>query len=58
MEHKLFNQLVAANVADEEIKELYDDLRHIFESTFDELINEAVNKRGCIYLEICQPLAN
>ena len=58
MEHKLFNQLVAAKVADDEIAELYADLRYIFESTFDEVINEAVNKRGCVYIELCQALAS
>ena len=58
MEHKLFNQLMAANVEDDEIAELYEDLRHIFENTFDDLINEAVNKRGCVYLELLQQLAN
>jgi len=56
--HKLFDQLAAANVADDEIAELYEDLRYIFDSTFDEYINEAVNKRGCVYIEIYQPLAN
>jgi len=58
MDHKLFNQLVAANAADEEIAELYEDLRYIFDAPFDELINEAVSKRGCVYIEACQLLAN
>lgn len=58
MEHKLFNQLMAANAADDEIEELYKDLKNIFDAPFDELINEAVNKRGCVYMELCQSLPN
>ena len=58
MAHKLFNQLVATNVSDDEIEELYKDLQYIFDFPFDELINEAVNKRGCVYIEHCQRLAN
>ena len=48
---KLFKQLIEANVSDEEISELYEDLKYIFESTFDEAVAEAVNIRGCQYIE-------
>jgi hypothetical protein len=58
MEHKLFNQLMEANASDDEIAELYEDLRCIFNTPFDELINKALNERGCVYIELCQPLAN
>ena len=58
MPHKLFDDILATNPTDVEIKELYEDLRHVFDSPFDELINEAVSNRGCVYLEICQPVAN
>ena len=58
MQHKLFDQLMAAKASDEEIAELYADLQDIFASTFDELINEAVNERGCVYMEIPQQHAN
>jgi hypothetical protein len=54
MEHKLFNQLVAADATDEEMAELYEDLRYVFGDPFDELIEEAVSKRGCVYVESCQ----
>ena len=58
MQHKLFDQLMAAEASDDEIAELYNDLKYLFDAPFDELINEAVNKRGCVYMEICQSLAN
>lgn len=58
MAHKLFDQLTAANVADDEIAELFEDLRYIFDAPFDELIKDAVSKRGCIYVEVCQQHAN
>lgn len=54
----LCQQLFDANATDEEIAELYNDLKYIFDAPFDELINEAVNKRGCAYIEIFQTLAN
>jgi hypothetical protein len=58
MTHKLLDQLMAENVTDDEIADLYKDLQHIFDTLFDELINEAVSKRGCVYVEVCQLLAN
>ena len=56
MAHKLFDQLMDANASDDEIEELYKDLKNIFDAPFDELINEAVNKRGCVYIENYQAL--
>jgi hypothetical protein len=50
MTHKLFDQLMAENVTDDEIADLYKDLRHVFDTTFDGFINEAVSKRGCVYI--------
>ena len=58
MAHKLFDQLTAADVADEEIEELYHDLRFIFENPFDTAINEATSKRGASYIEQAQPIAH
>jgi hypothetical protein len=40
-----------ANVSEEEIEELYNDLKFIFENSFDKLINEAMS-RGSTYIEI------
>ena len=55
MKHKLFDQLTAANVSDEEIEELYMDLRFVFENPFDVAINEAIHQRGAAYIEQSQP---
>lgn len=56
MNHKLINQLSSANAAEEEIEELFQDLKFIYENPFDQAIEEAVNKRGCAYVEISQPV--
>lgn len=53
---KLFDQLTAANVTDEEIEELYHDLQFVFENPFDNAINEAITLRQCAYIEPVQPL--
>ena len=58
MAHKLFDQLMDANASNDEIEELYKDLKNIFDAPFDELINEAVNMRGCVLIEVAQTLAN
>ncbi len=58
MKHKLFDQLTEANVANEEIEELYEDLRFIFESPFDAAINDAIRNRGALYIEQTQPEAH
>jgi hypothetical protein len=58
MNHKLFNQLVAAHPSENEITELYEDLRYVIESPFDTLIAEAVTNRGCAYIDQFQSLAN
>ena len=55
---KLFGQLMEAKPSDEDIRELYDDLLYIFESPFDDKINEAIAHRGCVYIEQCQLVAN
>lgn len=49
---------MAEKVTDNDIAELYEDLRYIFDAPFDDLINDAVVKRGCVHIELCQPLAN
>lgn len=54
MNHKLINQLSAANAAEEDIEELFQDLKFVYENPFDAAIEEAVNKRGCAYVEISQ----
>lgn len=58
MKHKLFDQLTEANVANEEIEELYEDLRFIFESPFDAAINDAIRNRGALYIEQTQSEAH
>jgi len=59
MNHKLFNQLTAANVSEDEISELYEDLKYVFDNPFDILIDDAVTKRGCAYIEQPQqPMPN
>lgn len=58
MGHKLFDQLTAANVTNEEIEELYRDLQFVFENPFDEAINEAISVRKCAYIEQAQPVAH
>ena len=56
MGHKLFEQLTAANVTDEEIEDLYKDLQFVFDSPFDNAIDEAINVRKCAYVEQAHPL--
>jgi hypothetical protein len=51
MNHKLINQLTSANVADEDIEELFLDLKFVYENPFDAAIEDAVAKRGCAYVE-------
>lgn len=58
MNHKLFNQLTDANVDDDEIEELYQDLRFIFDDPFDVVISEAIKQRGVVYIELNQPVAH
>jgi len=58
MKHKLFHQLTEANVSDEEIEELYVDLRFVFENPFDEAINEAIHQRGAAYIEQSEPMTH
>lgn len=56
--HKLINQLSAADVPEDEIMELYQDLQFIYDNPFDDAIEEAVTMRRCAYVEIPQPFAN
>ena len=58
MAHKLFLDLIGAGTPDEDMKELYEDLRDIFDGPFDKLINDAVSNRGCVYMELRQALPN
>lgn len=58
MAHKLFHDLLGVGSSDDEIKELYEDLRDIFDNPFDKFIKEAVSNRGCVYVELRQTLAN
>jgi hypothetical protein len=50
-------QLMEANVSEEEIAELYEDLHYIFENPFDKKICEAM-ERNCSYFEIGNQLPN
>jgi len=56
MGHKLFEQLTASNVTDEEIEDLYNDLKFVFDSPFDNAIDEAIKVRKCAYIEQAVPL--
>lgn len=56
--HKLINQLTAANADEDEIMELYTDLQFIYDNPFDTAIEEAVTVRKCAYVEITQNLPN
>jgi len=58
MAHKLFLDLIGVGSSDEEMKELYQDLRDIFDGPFDKLISDAVSNRGCVYVELRQALPN
>jgi hypothetical protein len=58
MNHKLINQLSAANAAEEDIEELFQDLKFVYENPFDAAIEEAVNARGCVYVEISQSVVH
>ncbi len=58
MAHKLFDQLTEANVSDDDIEELYHDLQFVFESPFDAAIEDAMHRRGAIYIEQDQPIAH
>ena len=58
MNHKLINQLTAANASEEEIMELFVDLQFIYDNPFDEAIEDAVTVRRCAYIEIPQTVAN
>ena len=56
--HKLMGQLMAANVSEEEIAELYEDLSYVFANPFDNSINDAITLRGATYVEIADQLPN
>ena len=58
MNHKLMNQLTAANVSDDEIFELYVDLQFLYDNPFDKAIEDAITIRRCAYIEIEQMVAN
>lgn len=49
-DHKLYNYLMEANASQEEIEELYTDLKYVFDNPFDPLINAAM-ERGCTYID-------
>ena len=55
MAGKLFDQLTAANVTEDEIEELFNDLQFIFSNPFDNAINEAITIRKCSYIEQLPP---
>jgi len=57
MANKLFD-LLGVGASDDEIMKLYETLPDIFDNPFDKFINEAVNNRGCVYVELRQALPN
>ena len=50
-DHKLYNLLLEAAPVDEEVLELYNDLKFVFEATFDDAIHAAM-ARGSHYVAI------
>ena len=58
MNHRLLNQITAAEVTEEEIKELFDDLKFIYENPFQETVEKAIVERAVAYIEINQPVAH
>lgn len=57
MTHKLFGQLSAADCSDEDIEDLYHDLKYVFDNPFNEQIELAM-ARNCAYVEVNQPVAH
>ena len=58
LNHRLMKQLtMSADVTEEEIEELFYDLKYIFENSFDAPIESAI-KRGCAYIEQIDQLPN
>ena len=51
LNHRLFNQLMAADASEEEVEELYNDLKFIFENPFDKAIEVALMNHGATYIE-------
>jgi hypothetical protein len=51
LNHRLFNQLMAADASEEEVEELYNDLKFIFENPFDRAIEVALTQHGSTYIE-------
>lgn len=56
--HKLFQQLMAASPAEEDVEELFADLQYIFDNPFDTAIEEAVTQRKCSYIDQPDQLMN
>lgn len=55
---RLFMQLTEAKVSDDEIAELYGDLKLIFDdSTFDDAVHAAVTRGSC-YIEVPEQRPN
>lgn len=54
--HKLFNQLMASNPDEDEVEELYNDLKAMFAGPFDDAIEDAVANRQCVYIELPEQL--
>lgn len=57
--HRLMKQLLSAeSVTEEEMCELYEDLKNIYDNTADSLIEQAVVQRRCTYVECSSDLAH
>lgn len=55
---RLFTQIIEANVSDDEIEALFEDLKYIFDSNFEEEVSEAVTMRGAHYIEVPEQRLN
>ena len=50
--HRLMQMLMSApNIQEEEIEELFNDLKYVFENPLDALIQQAITERHCTFVE-------
>jgi hypothetical protein len=56
--HSLISQLQLADVTEEQIEELFDDLKYVFDNPFDAAIDLATMDNRASYFEYPQYLPN
>jgi hypothetical protein len=51
-DHRLMKQLLSSeSVTEEEVLELYEDLKNIYDNPVDSILEDAIVNRGCTYVE-------